>query len=163
MARIPLALAFPFAHRRRTKIGIVLGSALTDLLDGWWARRHDAITAAGAVVDPICDKVFVASVLATLTAEGRLGPMDLALLGVRELGELPLALWLTLDGHTREAKSVQPAANAFGKIATVLQFATIGAALVDRPRIARAFALATGAAGAAAALAYAGRFLAEPA
>jgi len=37
----------------------VLG-ALTDLFDGWLARALNAVTRAGALLDPIADKVFVA-------------------------------------------------------------------------------------------------------
>jgi len=37
----------------------VLG-ALTDMFDGWLARALNAVTRAGALLDPIADKVFVA-------------------------------------------------------------------------------------------------------
>lgn len=34
-------------------------SALTDLLDGWWARRFNQITKLGRVLDPFCDKILI--------------------------------------------------------------------------------------------------------
>src|SRR5262245_39778093 len=41
-ARVPLAAAFPFVHDRPwAAFGVLLASAASDLLDGWWARRYD--------------------------------------------------------------------------------------------------------------------------
>lgn len=34
-------------------------SALTDSLDGWWARRFNQITKLGRVLDPFCDKILI--------------------------------------------------------------------------------------------------------
>jgi len=39
---------------------------LTDYADGWVARRFDAVTALGALLDPIADKVLVALCLLAL-------------------------------------------------------------------------------------------------
>lgn len=53
-----------FQHES-TPLGIAalvlfIAGALTDMLDGWIARRFNAVTRAGAILDPIADKVFVA-------------------------------------------------------------------------------------------------------
>lgn len=39
---------------------LFLAGAITDMLDGWIARRFNAMTNAGAILDPIADKIFVA-------------------------------------------------------------------------------------------------------
>ena len=66
LARIPLALLFPFASRSVPAALLVLGLAgLTDVLDGWLARRLGAETAIGAVIDPVADKIFALTVMVT--------------------------------------------------------------------------------------------------
>lgn len=37
---------------------VVLWAGISDGLDGWWARRFDARTPLGVVIDPLADKVF---------------------------------------------------------------------------------------------------------
>jgi len=49
----------------------VLG-ALTDLLDGWVARKYAQTSAFGAAMDPIADKIFVVTVLLMLVATQRM-------------------------------------------------------------------------------------------
>lgn len=44
-------------------LAFFITGALTDALDGWLARRLDAVSRFGALIDPIADKVFVASFL----------------------------------------------------------------------------------------------------
>ena len=40
--------------------------ALTDLLDGYIARKYNYVTNLGIEIDPICDKVFLSSLLIPL-------------------------------------------------------------------------------------------------
>lgn len=47
-------------------LGIFIVSAATDYLDGWLARRLDAVSLWGAVLDPIADKIAVAGALPAL-------------------------------------------------------------------------------------------------
>lgn len=48
--------------------GIVLAvAALTDWLDGWLARRLNAVTPLGALLDPIADKVLTGAYLVAYT------------------------------------------------------------------------------------------------
>lgn len=41
-------------------------AALTDFVDGWLARRLDAVSTVGAILDPIADKVLVAGMVIAL-------------------------------------------------------------------------------------------------
>ncbi len=43
-------------------------AALTDFLDGWWARRFKQITVFGRVMDPFADKFLICGVFICLTA-----------------------------------------------------------------------------------------------
>ena len=131
LARIPLAVLFPFvADSPCLALAVLAVSAATDIADGWWARKFNQATPTGAAVDPITDKLFVASVVAALIASGKLPLWGVLLLAVREIGELPLVLWFVLSHASRRARAEQPLANLPGKMATALQFVTIAAALL---------------------------------
>lgn len=158
--RLPLAAAFPLVRDRPVLSLVVLAAAgLTDVVDGFIARRWRLATPTGAVVDGVTDKLFVGVVLATLLATGRLDVVEVLVLGTRELGELPLVLWLALSPEARTRK-VDDRANVFGKAATTLQFAVVVLTLVGSPHRALGLWLA-GMVGAAAALSYWVRALAR--
>jgi CDP-diacylglycerol---glycerol-3-phosphate 3-phosphatidyltransferase len=45
---------------------VFLFASLTDLLDGYWARRNKQITVFGQLLDPIADKLLIASAIICL-------------------------------------------------------------------------------------------------
>jgi CDP-diacylglycerol--glycerol-3-phosphate 3-phosphatidyltransferase len=53
-------------------IGFVV-AAVTDFLDGWLARRMNATSLLGAILDPIADKVLIAAAIVGLIAVGQTG------------------------------------------------------------------------------------------
>ena len=56
MARLPLAALFPWVvDRPAAAVSVLLAAGLTDVLDGWLARRLHQETAIGAVADAISD------------------------------------------------------------------------------------------------------------
>ena len=48
-------------------IGLLLVAGVTDLLDGWIARRRGAVSPSGKVVDPLADKVLIGGLVIYLT------------------------------------------------------------------------------------------------
>ena len=47
-------------------LAVFLVAALTDLLDGWIARRWKKVTRLGMLLDPIADKILVSAALISL-------------------------------------------------------------------------------------------------
>ncbi len=50
--------------------GLFLAAALTDLLDGYLARRRRQVTTLGRLLDPIADKLLISSALVSLVQLG---------------------------------------------------------------------------------------------
>lgn len=152
LARIPLAVAFPFVVLRpHVALAVLCASAASDLLDGFLARRLGQETPIGAVVDGLTDKLFVLSVGVSLWATGRLSILALLLLGVRDVGEMAaLAVWRIRHGRRPDEEL---RANLLGKITTVLQFATVVVAIEVLPGV-LPLAVASSVVGAAAAFTY---------
>jgi len=102
LSRLPLAAAFVWTLNARdgwtAPLLILLLAAASDALDGWVARRA-AIRAGtgtpagiGSWLDPVCDKLFVSTVLGALWWRYRPPLGWLALILGRELAQLPLSL-----------------------------------------------------------------------
>ncbi|MBK6690867.1 MAG: CDP-alcohol phosphatidyltransferase family protein [Myxococcales bacterium] len=156
-SRVPLALLFPFAvHDPWLAATVLLAAALSDVVDGALARRLGLVTATGAVIDGLTDKLFVATVVVTLVVVGTLPASATLLLGAREIGEAPLVVWYAVSARLRRARVQAPAANVPGKVATVLQFAAVVFAIFGSPHT-TALLWGTGAAGVIAAISYARR------
>src|SRR5438477_2230755 len=121
--RFVLAIAFPFAVAHPVSaVALLVGAGASDVLDGWLARRRGEVTAMGAVIDGVADKVFVASVVVTLALRHGLTGLEVALLSTREIMETPVLVW-RLIRPPRLAREHR--ASALGKATTALQFATL--------------------------------------
>ena len=152
LARLPLAIAFPFCEGKpAVALTLLAAAGASDMIDGWVARGLHQETATGAAVDGLMDKAFVLTVVGTLVAKRKLTAPAAALLCTREIGELPIALGIAARGDRDRGHDRR--SNTAGKIATALQFAAL-AALVSRSRYADALVLAAGAAGSVAARTY---------
>jgi phosphatidylglycerophosphate synthase len=132
LTRLPLAVAFGFTAGKPVWATTIIGAAaLTDVADGWLARRRHEQTPTGAVLDALMDKVFVLSVAACLLASGAIAIPEALLLGARDIGELPLLTLLAIQRRLTSGAARQ--ANVAGKVATVTQFAAVGALLWGLP------------------------------
>ena len=131
LARVPLAFAFPFVVERTAwALTVIVLAGVTDVLDGYCARRFGQATPTGAALDPITDKLFVLTVAITLVTSGHFSLVAVLLLSTREVLELPLVIWFALSPRARSARAEKPMANALGKFATALQFAAVFSTLL---------------------------------
>ncbi len=68
---LPAWIAFE-AGLRGTVVAIAIFAVITDLLDGYIARRYNEISDLGKILDPLADKVFAATAVLVLVAHGEL-------------------------------------------------------------------------------------------
>jgi len=69
IALVPLLIVFllsGFKGHEGAALFVFLVACLTDTVDGFLARRHDKITTLGELLDPIADKLLIASALICL-------------------------------------------------------------------------------------------------
>jgi len=142
-------------------LGLMALAAASDVLDGWLerqlrARRGDLrqfSPTIGVWLDPLCDKIFILSVLAAVMVACKPAFFLLPLIAAREIIQTAAALsWEFVPG-LREHLAFRFRASALGKAATTGQFFTIGAVLMGHPSQVP-LAAATGALGLAAGISY---------
>lgn len=109
---------------------LFVAAAITDWLDGWLARRWGQVSAFGAFLDPVADKLMVAAALILLVALGRAHAYLAIIIIGREIAISALREWMAELG---QGKSV---AVAFvGKLKTAAQMTAIIALLLYEPLI----------------------------
>jgi phosphatidylglycerophosphate synthase len=136
-ARIPLAAAFPLASNRWRMV-ILAVAAATDLLDGPLARRFGP-SAFGSLIDPVADKLFMASAFGVVAVSGRLTPYEIAGVLLRDIAATVAFLATVMS---RRPRSIP--ARAGGKAVTVAQGLTL-VAFVTGSRLLQPLAWATAA------------------
>jgi CDP-diacylglycerol--glycerol-3-phosphate 3-phosphatidyltransferase/cardiolipin synthase len=108
--------------------GLFVVAALTDWLDGWLARRWGVVTAFGAFLDPVADKLIVAAALVMLLSLDRAQPwVGFVIIG-REIAISALREWMAELGQRRSVT-----VHWVGKLKTVAQLVAIPMLLWGRP------------------------------
>ena len=73
---VPVLLFFPFFDESRlgnqAMAWIFIAAAVTDLIDGWLARRGALVTKIGKLLDPLADKLLVSTALIVLLSVDRI-------------------------------------------------------------------------------------------
>lgn len=128
MVLIPFVMFFYLASFIPHGIGKILAlvifviAALTDLLDGKIARKHNLVTNLGKFLDPIADKILTASVLFMIMADGTIpapwGVIIVSIIIAREFAVSALRLIAASQGTVL-------AADIWGKAKTMVQMIAI--------------------------------------
>jgi CDP-diacylglycerol--glycerol-3-phosphate 3-phosphatidyltransferase/cardiolipin synthase len=126
IAAIPIVVYCFFSpgHLARPVAGIVFAvAAITDLLDGWVARRLGQTSKFGEFLDPVADKLMVAIVLVLLVQSDPRISMALvaAIIIGREITVSGLREWMATIGERSNV-----AVSRGGKVKTTLQMIGIG-------------------------------------
>lgn len=124
LALVPLLWWMLFAAdiNRWLTLLVFLLAALTDYVDGWWARKEQLVTDFGKIADPIADKALTGAAWIGFSILGTLPWAATILIMTREIGITLLRLRM-LNRHIS-------AADRGGKIKTTLQIVTISLWLV---------------------------------
>jgi CDP-diacylglycerol--glycerol-3-phosphate 3-phosphatidyltransferase len=101
-------------------------AALTDGLDGYFARSRDAVTTFGKLMDPLADKLLIIGALLSLVSLGRLAPWVAMVIIAREIA-------VTILRTIAAERGIVIAASWLGKLKTVLQIAAIIALIATNP------------------------------
>jgi cardiolipin synthase len=132
LVRVPLGVAFvPLAGRWIFALAILAVAAVSDILDGWLARRHPQ-PGWGEWLDPLCDKVFIIGVMVGIYLAQHPSITLLLPILTREIAILVLFLIHRLVPSLRGIR-YDYRAHALGKAATVAQFLTAAALLFAHP------------------------------
>lgn len=84
MLAIPIVFTID-AEMRLVTILISIAAVITDLLDGWLARKLNEISDLGKILDPLADKIYMAVGVAALLAKGWLPLWFVAIVLGRDL------------------------------------------------------------------------------
>ncbi len=117
-----LATFIPHGIGKIVALVIFIIAALTDLLDGKIARKHNLVTNLGKFLDPIADKILTASVLFMIMADGTIpapyGVIVVTIIIAREFMVSALRLIAASQGTVL-------AADIWGKAKTMVQMIAI--------------------------------------
>lgn len=106
--------------------GVFALASLTDMADGYVARRQNLITNLGKFLDPLADKLLISSVLIMLVALGWVDAWIVVVIVCRELA-------VTGMRGVAADKGVVIAADRYGKMKTIAQSLALGPLLAHYP------------------------------
>jgi len=131
---VPILLLLPWFSNRAGSCFIgwcFTIAAISDLVDGWLARRGQQVTRIGKLLDPLADKLIVSTALIVLVAMGRVPGwatwMAVVIVG-RELAVTGLRGLASSQGQVM-------AASGYGKLKTFTQNVAIGAMIFHYPKL----------------------------
>jgi phosphatidylglycerophosphate synthase len=117
--RVPLAAAFLATDQAALRLAILATAAATDVVDGMWARRLGG-SRVGVVLDPVCDKLFMAVAFWVVYRSGALTLWEFGGVLLRDILAALGFLATLLLGHPTTLP-----ARAGGKAVTVCQLLTL--------------------------------------
>src|SRR5206468_3335317 len=117
------ALFFDFPYHETVALVFFAGGGISDMLDGYIARRDKLITNFGILMDPLADKIMVCSAFIAFVGLQWIPAWMVVVVVARELAITGLRLLAA-------SKNVVLAAEGYGKHKTISQIVAIIAILV---------------------------------
>lgn len=129
IALIPIVVVLLAVDRPETRwvafVVFVVG-ALSDLVDGYLARRHAMATPVGAWLDPLSDKLFVIVPAVVLSSMSAFPWWATAVIVLREV-------WVSLLRWRLDQRGVSMPASRAGKAKTFSQVSAVGLSIAPLP------------------------------
>jgi CDP-diacylglycerol--glycerol-3-phosphate 3-phosphatidyltransferase len=107
---------------------VFVAAAITDRVDGWLARRLGLVSAFGAFLDPVADKLLVCAALVLLLEMQRVEALVAVVIIGREIAISALREWMAEMGARRSV-----AVHSLGKLKTISQLVAIPMLLYHQP------------------------------
>ncbi len=101
-------------------------AAVTDLLDGYVARKYGIVTRLGKYLDPLADKLIVNTAMIMMIPIGRIPAWIVAIIIMRDLAIDGLRSIASTDDHVIQASTL-------GKQKTLCQVIAVSALLIHYP------------------------------
>jgi CDP-diacylglycerol---glycerol-3-phosphate 3-phosphatidyltransferase len=109
-------------------LGIFLLAALTDLVDGWIARRFNMVTVAGTLLDPIADKLLISAAFISLVEMGLAPAWMVAIVVGREFAVSGLR-------EIAQTQGIIIAASWWGKLKTLSQVIAVALLIISEQHV----------------------------
>ncbi|TDX51551.1 CDP-diacylglycerol--glycerol-3-phosphate 3-phosphatidyltransferase [Orenia marismortui] len=125
---LPIFMVFFFSNSSNGLIiaGIIFAvSALTDLLDGYIARKYNQVSQLGRLLDPLADKLTMISVFISLSIKDLIPLEIILIILIRET----IILFGSFLVYFNKADIISP--SKFGKTATFLLYITAAAYILN--------------------------------
>lgn len=112
LVMIPVFIALDLTLHDTAALIVFCLASLTDLLDGFLARKNNQVTNFGKLFDPLADKLMVVSALVCHGIRGYLPWVAIGITAFKEIYMVIGSTWMLNHGHVVYS-------NIFGKAATV--------------------------------------------
>ena len=127
LSRVLLALAFVLSPNPWGRVTLIVVAGITDFMDGWLARHERTESTAGALLDPLADRIFVFAAISTYLVEGELTTGQYFLFLTRDIATAVGFLVAKIIPTLRPAVF---RARLLGKLVTVVQLIALVTILI---------------------------------
>ena len=127
MAAVPVFVVFMLKDQLSIAVTIFILAELTDVLDGFIARKYNLITPFGKIADPLADKLMQLAALFMFSLKDMIPKIIPWLVFCKELFMLVSGIYLI-------RKKFDMSSKWFGKLTSVILFVTIMLVFFDVPR-----------------------------
>jgi CDP-diacylglycerol--glycerol-3-phosphate 3-phosphatidyltransferase len=107
-------------------LGLFIGAAATDSLDGWLARSRGQVTVAGVFLDSLADKILIAAALLCLVETGEIAAWVAIIIIAREFAVTGLRL-------VAVSEDLIIPASRFGKLKALSQNVALAVIIAPTP------------------------------